>query len=65
MCSSVYTSVYSSYKPENLKRACTKTQFLVIHPLKLTYCNKCLVGILLSAVSRLLNKLFLNHSQSF
>lgn len=63
---SVYMSMCSSYI-FNLKRACTKTRFLVIHPLKLTYSNKCLVGIPLSTVfSRLsLKQTLLNRSQSF
>lgn len=54
---SVYSCVCVSYI-FILKRACTKTQFLVIHPLKLTHSNKCLVDILLSSVpSSLSNRL--------
>lgn len=48
----------------NLKRESTKTQFLVIHPLKLTNANQCLVNILLSTLFSLKQSL-LNHPQFF
>ena len=63
---SFYMSICSSYK-FNPKSACAKTRFLVIHVLRLTCSNKCLVDILLSTVfSHLsLKQTLLNHSQSF